>query len=96
MALRSLSPHGCALDDPRTHPKATVVALAEGLQTSSPRLDEATANPQFNWVSVDLQPVIELRQRLLPSSRGSPASASRPSTTAGWTRSTAARGLHHC
>jgi O-methyltransferase involved in polyketide biosynthesis len=42
--------------------------LAEGFQTSFWRLDKAVANPQFRWVSVDLPPVIELREQLLPPS----------------------------
>ncbi|HTY27408.1 MAG TPA: class I SAM-dependent methyltransferase [Mycobacterium sp.] len=68
MALRSLAVDGCATNYLRTHPKATVVALAEGFQTSFWRLEEALPDPQFSWVSVDFPPVIELRQRLLPSS----------------------------
>lgn len=68
MALRSLAVDGCAIAYLRTHPKATVVALAEGFQTSFWRLEEAIDDPQFSWVSVDFAPVIELRQRLLPSS----------------------------
>lgn len=52
----------------REHPSATVVALAEGLQTSFWRLDAEIADPQFRWLTVDLPPVIELRSRLLPSS----------------------------
>lgn len=52
----------------REHPSATVVALAEGLQTSFWRLDAEIADPQFRWLTVDLPPVIELRTRLLPSS----------------------------
>jgi O-methyltransferase involved in polyketide biosynthesis len=49
------------------HPGATVVALAEGLQTSFYRL-EATGDlgDQFQWLTVDLPPIIELRHRLLP------------------------------
>jgi O-methyltransferase involved in polyketide biosynthesis len=54
------------------HPKATVVALAEGLQTSFYRLDAAGEhNPvghEFRWLTVDLPPMIELRSRLLPQS----------------------------
>ncbi|WKG01709.1 class I SAM-dependent methyltransferase [Mycolicibacterium sp. HK-90] len=46
------------------HPRAIVVALAEGLQTSFWRLD----NGQINWLSVDLEPIVQLRQELLPSS----------------------------
>jgi O-methyltransferase involved in polyketide biosynthesis len=68
MALRALAVDGCAVDYLSRHPKATVVALAEGFQTSFWRLSEAVPDPQFSWVSVDLPPVIELRRRLLPSS----------------------------
>ena len=48
------------------HPSATVVALAEGLQTSFWRLDAAGLGHQFRWLTVDLPPVIELREKLLP------------------------------
>jgi O-methyltransferase involved in polyketide biosynthesis len=52
-----------------THPNATVVALAEGLQTSFYRLDAADdLGDQFRWLTVDLPPIIELRRRLLPDS----------------------------
>ena len=68
MALRSLAVDSCTIDYLRTHPKATIVALAEGFQTSFWRLDKAVADPQVRWVSVDLPPVIELRERLLPAS----------------------------
>jgi len=68
MALRSLAVDGCAIDYLRTHPEATVVALAEGFQTSFWRLDAAIPDPRFRWVSIDLPPVIELRNRLLPDS----------------------------
>jgi O-methyltransferase involved in polyketide biosynthesis len=68
MALRSLAVDQCALAYLRRHPKATIVALAEGFQTSFWRLDKAVADPQFRWVSVDLPPVIELREQLLPPS----------------------------
>ena len=50
------------------HPKATVVALAEGLQTSFYRLDAAGPGGQFQWLTVDLPPMIELRRKLLPAS----------------------------
>jgi len=50
------------------HPKATVVALAEGLQTSFYRLDAAGVGDQFHWLTVDLPPMIELRRKLLPAS----------------------------
>ena len=68
MALRSLAVDRCAIDYLRTHPRATVVALAEGFQTSFWRLTEALPDAQFRWVSIDFPPVIELRHRLLPSS----------------------------
>lgn len=48
------------------HPSATVVALAEGLQTSFWRLDTAIVDSQFHWLTVDLKPLIDLRTRLLP------------------------------
>ena len=47
------------------HPKAAIVALAEGLQTSFWRLDSASAS-EFTWYSIDLPPVMALRNRLLP------------------------------
>lgn len=68
MALRSMAVDKCAITYLRAHPKATVVALAEGFQTSFWRLDTAIDDAQFRWISVDLPPVIELRERLLPHS----------------------------
>ncbi|MBB2993136.1 O-methyltransferase involved in polyketide biosynthesis [Mycolicibacterium iranicum] len=55
------------------HPRATVVALAEGLQTTFFRLDADSpqnrgVGHEFSWVSVDLPPMIELRRKLLPES----------------------------
>ncbi len=50
------------------HPEATVVALGEGLQTSFWRLNAAGLGDQFRWLTVDLPPIIELRERLLPHS----------------------------
>jgi O-methyltransferase involved in polyketide biosynthesis len=50
------------------HPLATVVALAEGLQTSFWRLDAAIPNGQFRWLTVDLDPIVDIRKRLLPAS----------------------------
>ena len=50
------------------HPRATVVALAEGLQTSFYRLDAMGVSDQFHWLTVDLPPMIELRRKLLPAS----------------------------
>jgi O-methyltransferase involved in polyketide biosynthesis len=50
------------------HPEATVVAIAEGLQTSFYRLDASGVSDQFHWLTVDLPPIIELRRKLLPTS----------------------------
>ncbi len=50
------------------HPEATVVALGEGMQTSFWRLDAAGLGGKFHWLTVDLPPNIELRERLLPRS----------------------------
>lgn len=51
-----------------SHPDATVVALAEGLQTSFWRLDASLHASRFRWLTVDLPPVVELRRQLLPES----------------------------
>jgi len=48
------------------HPKASVVALAEGLQTSFWRLDAAGVADELTWYSIDLPPVMTLREKLLP------------------------------
>ena len=64
MALRSLAVDRCATEYLTARPGATVVALAEGFQTTFWRLDRALPDAGFTWVSVDLPPVIELRQRL--------------------------------
>ncbi|MGV0849643.1 class I SAM-dependent methyltransferase [Mycolicibacterium phlei] len=50
------------------HPKATVVALAEGLQTSFYRIDASHVGHEFRWLTVDLPPIVELRRKLLPES----------------------------
>jgi O-methyltransferase involved in polyketide biosynthesis len=50
------------------HPAATVVALAEGLQTSFYRLEASGVSDRFRWLTVDLPPMIELRNKLLPAS----------------------------
>lgn len=52
----------------RQHPHATVVALAEGFQTSFYRIDAALPDSGFRWMTVDLPPVVALRERLLPPS----------------------------
>ena len=50
------------------HPEATVIALGEGLQTSFWRLSAAGLGDEFRWLTVDLPPIIDLRERLLPPS----------------------------
>ncbi|MCH9760916.1 MAG: class I SAM-dependent methyltransferase [Actinomycetia bacterium] len=68
MALRSLAFDRCTQQYLTDHPTATVVALAEGLQTSFWRLNSAIPDARFQWLTVDFAPIIELRRRLLPSS----------------------------
>lgn len=68
MALRALTFDRATTDYLRDHPKATVVALAEGLQTSFYRINAAGVGDQFRWLTVDLPPMVELRSKLLPSS----------------------------
>jgi O-methyltransferase involved in polyketide biosynthesis len=68
MALRSLAFDRAAIQYLNAHPSATVVALAEGLQTSFWRLTSARPDLDFCWLTVDFEPVIELRKRLLPAS----------------------------
>ena len=70
MALRALTFDKHARRYLRHHPEATVVALAEGLQTSFFRLDApgTDVGHEFTWVTVDLPPMIELRRTLLPAS----------------------------
>jgi O-methyltransferase involved in polyketide biosynthesis len=65
-ASRALAFDSAARDYLTTHPKAAVVALAEGLQTSLWRLDRAGVAGELTWYSVDLPPVMALRERLLP------------------------------
>lgn len=73
MALRALAFDKQTRRYLRDHPKATVVALAEGMQTSFFRLDADTPQNSdighdFRWVSIDFPPTIELRRALLPAS----------------------------
>ena len=63
-ALRALAFDQATREYLDAHPRATVVALAEGLQTSFWRLD----NGVLTWLSVDLAPIIRLREQLLPGS----------------------------
>jgi O-methyltransferase involved in polyketide biosynthesis len=62
-ALRALVFDAVSRDYLAARPRATVVALAEGLQTSFWRLD----NSELTWMSVDLEPVVQLRRQLLPA-----------------------------
>ncbi|RZT18244.1 O-methyltransferase involved in polyketide biosynthesis [Mycobacterium sp. BK558] len=68
MALRSLAFDRATTAYLSRHPSATVVALAEGLQTTFWRLDAALPDPRFRWLTVDFEPIIALRRRLLPTS----------------------------
>ena len=95
MALRSLAFDRAAIQYLTKHPTATVVALAEGLQTSYWRLDKALPSAEFRWLSIDLAPVIELRRQLLPSPDAIRTPRSPRWTTPGWTRWTPRRSLHH-
>ncbi|MDR7291820.1 O-methyltransferase involved in polyketide biosynthesis [Mycolicibacterium senegalense] len=78
MALRALLFDRMTSDYLRSHPKATVVALAEGLQTSFYRLDAAGLGHEFRWLSVDLEPMIEFRNKLLPKPDRVAAGSSTP------------------
>ncbi|MFV8245943.1 class I SAM-dependent methyltransferase [Mycolicibacterium peregrinum] len=63
-ALRALAFDNATRRYLQVRPRATVVALAEGLQTSFWRLD----NGEMGWLSVDLEPIVQLRRQLLPPS----------------------------
>jgi O-methyltransferase involved in polyketide biosynthesis len=65
-ALRALAFDAATRQYLTTHPRASLVALAEGLQTSFWRLDWAGVAGELTWYSVDLPPVIALREQLLP------------------------------
>ncbi len=64
--LRARAFDAAARDYLTAHPNASVVALAEGLQTSFWRLDRAGVADELTWYSVDLPPVMALREQLLP------------------------------
>ena len=68
IALRAIAFDNNAKRYLARYPKATVVALAEGLQTSFWRLEEAGVGQEFRWLTVDLPPIISLREQLLPHS----------------------------
>jgi O-methyltransferase involved in polyketide biosynthesis len=65
-ALRAVSFDTVMREHLTAHPRTSVVALAEGLQTSFWRLDAAGAADELTWYSVDLAPVMTLREQLLP------------------------------
>lgn len=65
-ALRALAFDDAAHQYLTAHPQASVVALAEGLQTSFWRLDRTGVLAESTWYSIDLPPVMELRKQLLP------------------------------
>jgi O-methyltransferase involved in polyketide biosynthesis len=65
-ALRAVAFDTAARRYLTTHPGASVVALAEGLQTSFWRLDRSDVLAESHWYSIDLAPVMELRDQLLP------------------------------
>lgn len=68
MALRALAFDHATRAYLVDHPAATVVALAEGLQTSFYRIAAGDVGDRFRWLTVDLPPVVELRSRILPPS----------------------------
>jgi O-methyltransferase involved in polyketide biosynthesis len=63
-AVRALSFDRVIQDFLHKYPHGTVVALAEGLQTTFWRIN----SPTVRWISLDLPAVISLRKRLLPPS----------------------------
>ncbi|MEO6792976.1 MAG: class I SAM-dependent methyltransferase [Mycobacterium sp.] len=68
MALRASAIDTEARRFLQQHPSGTIVALAEGLQTSFWRLSATVPDPQFRWLTVDLPPIVDIRTRLLPAS----------------------------
>jgi O-methyltransferase involved in polyketide biosynthesis len=68
MALRALAFDAATLSYLSDHPAATVVALAEGLQTSFYRIEASGMSERFRWLTVDLPPIVDLRNQLLPTS----------------------------
>jgi O-methyltransferase involved in polyketide biosynthesis len=65
-ALRAVAFDAAAAEYLTAHPTASVVALAEGLQTSFWRLQRQGVADQLTWYSVDFLPVMQLREKLLP------------------------------
>ena len=67
IAIRALAFDGQTVQFLNRHPSGTVVALAEGLQTSFWRVSAHVPDPTFHWLTVDLPPIIDVRARLLPT-----------------------------
>lgn len=67
-ALRALVYDAQARSYLDQHPTVTVVALADGKQTSFWRLQAAIPDSQFRWLSVDLPGTVDVRNRPLPIS----------------------------
>ncbi len=65
-AVRALAFDAATREYLTAHPKASVVALAEGLQTSFWRLQRQGVADELTWYSVDLAPIVALREKLLP------------------------------
>lgn len=65
-AIRAVAFDTAAREYLTAHPKASVVAIAEGLQTSFWRLQWQGVADELTWYSVDLPPVMALRKELLP------------------------------
>ena len=96
MAVRALAFDKQARRYLADHPQATVVALAEGLQTSFYRLDAAGVGHEFRWLTVDLPPMIDLRRKLLPASERVEMCAQSALDFSWMDRvATGARGVHH-
>ncbi|MGK2865673.1 MAG: class I SAM-dependent methyltransferase [Mycobacterium sp.] len=68
MGLRALAFDRETTNYLRDHPSATVVALAEGLQTSFYRLDAGDIGHDFRWHTVDFPAIVAVREKLLPPS----------------------------
>lgn len=66
-ALRAVAFDNATRDYLTTHPKASVVAMAEGLQTSLWRLDRTGIADELTWYSIDFPSVMALREKLLPN-----------------------------
>ena len=86
--LRARAFDAAARDYLTTHPKTSVVALAEGLQTSFWRLDRAGVADDLTWYSVICRPLWRCARSCSPVTTGVSSWRSRRWTAAGWTVST--------